>query len=166
MGNKQNFTPEEWIQVVESVMLSGIAVSAADPSGLWGTLKEGFASSSALKAAKVDANSNELILAAVAEFETSQGRSDIQQALRERFAGAHPAECVERSLTGLKNVSTILDAKAPDDAAAFKAWLCTISQKVAAASVEGAFLGFGGQRVSDAEKATLADIAKSLGTTA
>jgi len=68
MGNKQNFTPEEWIQVVESVMLSGIAVSAADPSGLWGTLKEGFASSSALKAAKVDANSNKLILAAVAEF--------------------------------------------------------------------------------------------------
>ena len=166
MGNKQNFTPEEWIQVVESVMLSGIAVSAADPSGLWGTLKEGFASSSALKAAKVDANSNELILAAVAEFETSQGRSDIQQARRERFAGAHPAECVERSLTGLKKVSTILDAKAPDDAVAFKAWLCTISQKVAAASVEGAFLGFGGQRVSDAEKATLADIAKSLGTTA
>jgi hypothetical protein len=44
-------------------------------------------------------------------------------ALRERFAGAHPAECVERSLTGLKKVSTILDAKAPDDAAAFKAWL-------------------------------------------
>src|SRR6476620_12396031 len=105
MGNKQNFTPEEWIQVVESVMLSGIAVSAADPSGLWGTLNEGFASSSALKAAKVDANSNELILAAVAEFER-QGRSDIQQALRERFAGAHPAECVERSLTGLKKLST------------------------------------------------------------
>ena len=43
MGNKQNFTPEEWSQVVESVMLSGIAVSAADPSGLWGTLEEGFA---------------------------------------------------------------------------------------------------------------------------
>ena len=97
MGNKQNFTPEEWIQVVESVMLSGIAVSAADPSGLWGTLKEGFASSSALKAAKVDTSSNELIRAAVAEFETSQGRSEIQLALRERFAGAHPADCVERS---------------------------------------------------------------------
>lgn len=102
----------------------------------------------------------------MAEFETSQGRLEIQRALRERFAGAHPAECVERSLDGLKKVSTILDAKAPGDAAAFKAWLCAISQKVAAASVEGAFLGFGGQRVSDAEKATLADIAKSLGTTA
>lgn len=166
MVNKQNFTPEEWRQIVESVMLSGIAVSAADPSGLWGTLKEGVASSSALREAQLDAKSNELILAAVAEFETSQGRLEIQRALRERFAGAHPAECVERSLDGLKKVSTILDAKAPGDAAAFKAWLCAISQKVAAASVEGAFLGFGGQRVSDAEKATLADIAKSLGTTA
>jgi hypothetical protein len=166
MANKQNFTPEEWRQIVESVMLSGIAVSAADPSGLWGTLKEGIASGSALSEAKLDSKSNELILAAVAEFETSQGRSDIQQALRERFVGAHPAECVERSLDGLKKVSVILAAKAPGDAAAFKAWLCAISQKVAAASVEGAFLGFGGQRISDAEKATLADIAKSLGPTA
>jgi hypothetical protein len=113
MGIKQNFTPEEWRQVVESVMLSGIAVSAADPSGLWGMLKEGFASSSALKAAKVDANSNELIRAA-------------PSLKRRREAGAHPTDCVERSLT---------DAKAPDGAAAFKAWLCTISQKVAAASV-------------------------------
>jgi hypothetical protein len=34
---------------------------------------------------------------------------------------------------------------------------------VADASAEGAFLGFGGQRVSEAEKATLDDIAKSLG---
>jgi hypothetical protein len=32
--------------------------------------------------------------------------------------------------------------------------------------VEGAFLGLGGVRVSDAEKATLADIAKALGATA
>ena len=87
MGNKQNFTPEEWIQVVESVMLSGIAVSAADPSGVWGTLKEGFASSSALKAAKVDANSNELILAAVAEFETSHGGPTFNK----RFGSALPA---------------------------------------------------------------------------
>jgi hypothetical protein len=39
-----------------------------------------------------------------------------------------------------------------------------ISQKVAEADVEGAFLGFGGVRVSDAETATLRDISKALGT--
>ena len=165
MANKQDFTPEEWTQVLESILLVGIAVSAADPIGLWGTLKEASASSSALTAAKRDPKSNELIKAALTDFETSQGRSAIQKALRERFAGAQPADCAQRSLLGLKQVSAILDAKAPGDAGAFKAWLRAISQKVAEASVEGAFLGFGGQRISEAEKATLSDIARNLGTT-
>jgi hypothetical protein len=166
MANKQNFTPEEWNQVLEAIMLCGIAVSAADPSGLWGTLKEAFAGSSALSASKRDPGSNELVKAAVADFETPQGRSAVQQALRKRCANAEPAELVQRSLACLRDVSKILDAKAPGDAAAFKAWLQDLSRKVADASVEGSFLGFGGQRVSEAEKATLDDIAESLGVTA
>ena len=73
-------------------------------------------------------------------------------------------DCVQRTLAALGEVAAILDAKTPGDAAAFKAWLSEISQKVAEASVDGAFLGFGGARISDAEKATLGDIAKALGT--
>lgn len=166
MANKQDFTPDEWTKVLQCPMLVGIAVSAADPSGLWGTLKEAAASSSAIAAAKLDVGSNELIKAVITDIETSEGRSVVQEALRDCFAGAEPAHCVQRSLAALREVSTILDAKAPDDAVAFKAWLRGISRKVAEASVEGAFLGFGGVRVSDAEKATLGDIAKALGTTA
>ena len=45
----------------------------------------------------------------------------------------------------------------------FKAWLSDISREVAEASMEGSFLGFGAMKVSDAERATLADIAESLG---
>jgi hypothetical protein len=87
--------------------------------------------------------------------------------LRKSFADVTaPADCVQRSLDNLREVSAIVDAKAPGDAAAFKVWLCNISRQVAEASVEGSFLGFGGVRVSDAEKATLGDIAKALGTTA
>ena len=48
MANKQSFTPEEWTKILESTMLAGMAVSAAETSGLWGLMKEGFASSSAL----------------------------------------------------------------------------------------------------------------------
>ena len=40
MANKNDLTPEEWTKVLESIMVAGMAVSAADPSGLWGTLKE------------------------------------------------------------------------------------------------------------------------------
>jgi len=163
MANKQSFTPEEWTKVLESMMLAGMAVSAAEPSGWWGTIKEAFASRSAIGS---KGQSNELISAVIAELEMAEGRSVIQEALRKRVAGAQPAEVVQRSLDTLREVSAILDAKAPDEAAAFKAWLGGISQKVAEASMEGGFLGFGGVRVSDAEKATLADIAKALGTTA
>lgn len=164
MANKQSFTPEEWTKVLEGTMVAGMAVSAADPSGLWGTLKEAFASRSALDAVKLDSGSNELVKAVIVDFETAEGRSAIQEALRKHFVGAKPSEFVQRSLDNLREVSAIVDTKAPGDAAAFKAWLCGISQKVAEAAMEGGFLGLGGVRVSDAEKATLADIAKALGT--
>ena len=39
MANKQSFTPEEWTKILESTMLAGMAVSAADPSGVWGLVK-------------------------------------------------------------------------------------------------------------------------------
>jgi hypothetical protein len=58
----------------------------------------------------------------------------------------------------------LLDAKAPQDAAAFKTWLRDIAQKAAEAANEGGFLGFGGIAVSDAEKATLAEISTALNT--
>lgn len=166
MSNKQNFKPDEWTKILEGTMLAGMAVTAAEPSGLWGALKEAFASSSALAAAKSNAGSNELVKSVVADFETKEGRSAVQEALRQHLAGAKPAEAVQRSLANLREVSAILDAKAPQDAAAFKTWLRAISQNVAEASSEGGFLGFGGVKVSDAEKATLADISKALGTSA
>jgi len=164
MANKQNFTPEEWTRLLESPMTAGIAVSAAEPSGLWGTLKEAFAGSSALASAKMNPDANELVKAVVTDFEAAEGRSAIQKALQTRFADSQPHDCVDRSLANLREVSAILAAKAPGDATAFKAWLREISQKVAEAADEGGFMGFGGVKVSDAEKATLADIAKALGT--
>lgn len=166
MANKQNFTPEEWTKVLQSTMLVGIAVSAADPSGLWGTLKEAATASSAVIAAKSNAESNELIKAVASAFETPRARSDVQRASTDCFSAAHPTDCVQRSLENLREVSKILDAKAPADAAVFKTWLRGISQKVAEAASEGSFLGFGGVRISDTEKATLDDIARALGTTA
>ena len=166
MANKQNFNPDEWSKILQSTMLAGIAITAAEPSGLWGALKEAFASSSALAAAKSNTSSSELIKAVVSDFETKEGRASIQEALRQHLAGAKPADAVQRSLANLRDVSAILDAKAPQDAAGFKTWLRAISQNVADASSEGGFLGIGGVKVSEAEKATLAEISKALGTTA
>jgi hypothetical protein len=36
MVDKSSFTKEEWTLLLESPMIAGIAITAADPSGLWG----------------------------------------------------------------------------------------------------------------------------------
>jgi membrane-bound lytic murein transglycosylase B len=166
MANKQTFSPEEWNKVMESVALSGMAVTAADPSGLIGLVQDSFASATSLMKAKSDPKANELIKAVVAEFETSEGRSAIRDALKKRFADAKPADVSQRSIAALREVSALLDSKAPQDSASFKQLLSTISSNVADAAKEGSVLGFGGQKVSDVEKATLSDIAKVLGVAA
>jgi hypothetical protein len=166
MANKQSFTPEEWSKIMESAALSGMAVTAADPSGVIGLLQESFASAGTLIKAKEGPGSNELIKSVVAEFETSEGRTLVNNALKARFAGAKPADVRQRSLDALREVSSLLDAKAPGDTIGFKELLGTISSKVADAAREGSFLGFGGEKVSDAEKATLSDVKKALGTAA
>lgn len=102
----------------------------------------------------------------VAEFETSEGRTQIREASKARLSGASQADVSQRAVAALHEVSELLDAKAPSEAAAFKTWLHTMSSKVAEASAEGGILGFGGEKVSAKEKATLSDIDKALGIAA
>lgn len=166
MASKSDFTPAEWTTLLESVMMAGIAVTAADPSGLWGTLKESIASAQAVMSAAHDARANELIKAVASEFETGDGRATTREALRAQLSGKKPAEITVAALEVLRQAAAILDAKSPSNANAFKAWLRHIAQAVAEASTEGGFLGFGGVPVSEAEKATLAQISANLGVAA
>jgi hypothetical protein len=80
----------------------------------------------------------------------------------EARAGTKPAEIKAKCIETLRQVGMLLDAKAPADSSAFKGWLRQISQHVAEAATEGGFLGIGGVPVSEAEKATLAEISSAL----
>jgi hypothetical protein len=162
MADKSNFTPDEWKLILESVTMAGIAVSAADPSGLWGLLKESFAEGTALMTAKTDPTTKPLIKAVVADFETSQGRGIARDGLKEKLAGLKPAEITAKCIETLAQAGMLVDAKAPDDAEAFKDWLREISQHVAEAAREGGLFGSGSAPVSDKEKATLQEISSAL----
>jgi hypothetical protein len=162
MANKASFTPDEWVLLLESPMMAGMAVSAAEPSGLFGMLKESFATGKLLVQAKSDATANELVKAVAADYETAEGRKAASEGLKAKLGGGQSADIKAKALDALRQVTALLAAKAPGDAAAYKAWLTHISQNVAEASKEGGFLGFGGVQVSDAEKATLAEIATAL----
>jgi hypothetical protein len=163
MATKANFTPDEWKSLLQSPLLVGIAVSAADPSGLIGMLKESMASARALVEAKADPNADELVKAVAGDFQTSEGRSLAQDGLKTIFAGSKPADIAAKTVDALRALSALLDAKAPADAAAYKTWLSHIANAVAQAAAEGGFLGFGGAQVSEAEKASVAQIATALG---
>lgn len=162
MADKTSFTPEEWVQLLEAPMLAGMAVSAAEPSGLFGMLKESFATGKLLVQAKSDAGANALVRAVAADYQTAEGRKAASEGLKAKLAGGGPSEIKGRALETLRQVAALVTAKAPADAPAFKAWLEHIAENAAEASSEGGFLGFGGVQVSEAEKATLTEIAAAL----
>jgi hypothetical protein len=123
MATKATFSSDEWKMIMGSPMLAGMAVSLAEPSGIWGMMKEGMASGSALLNAKRDAGANELAKALVADMETSDGRSVARDGLKSELTGKSLAEIKQQVMTSLTRVGQILDTKAPEDATAFKAWL-------------------------------------------
>jgi hypothetical protein len=162
MTNKASFTPEEWHRIVASPMVVSMAVTASDPSGLWGLLKEGMAGGWAMLEARRDAQSNELVKAVADDFATAETREATRSALQAKFQVKEIGEIRTKAIEELRSVAALLDAKAGPDAGAFKNWLREIAQKAAEAATEGGFMGFGGVTVSDAEKATLAEIAAAL----
>jgi hypothetical protein len=101
--------------------------------------------------------------AVAADMETSEGRSIARDELKADLTGKSPTELKQEVIDKLARIGQILNAKAPGEAPAFKTWLKHVAERVAEAASEGGFLGFGGVKVSDAEKATIAEVAKALG---
>ncbi|WP_445503871.1 hypothetical protein [Microvirga sp. G4-2] len=166
MASKSSFTPEEWSRLVASPVVASMAITAADPGGLWSLLQESMSSGWALLEAKQDAQANPLVKAVADDIANADTREAVRHSFQAQFKGSQFSDIKRKAIDELTAISSLLDAKAPDDAAAFKSWLWSVARKSAEAGKEGGFLGFGGVAVSDAEKATLADIAAALGNPA
>src|SRR6201999_2097499 len=147
MTDKSNFTKDEWALLLRGPMNAGMAITAAEPSGLFGLLKESFAGGTALVQAATAPNANPLVKAVVTDFQTSDGRAAAHDGLKAELANAKPAEIKTKTIDSLRQVATVLAAKAPGDADAFKGWLRQISQKTAEAASEGGGLFGGGVQV-------------------
>jgi hypothetical protein len=90
--DKTSFTPDEWKILLEGVTMAGLAVTAAEPSGLFGLIKESFAAGTELVSAKMDAAANPLVKAIVADFETPEGRNTAREGVSEQIKGKKAAE--------------------------------------------------------------------------
>jgi hypothetical protein len=164
VANKTSFTTEEWNALCDAPQIVALAVAFSGASGITGTIKEVFASSKAIvEGMKSD---SELIRSICAREEVQAAerelRGSIQQIKAEDFAGSQQklaALAVERVGAAL----AALHAKAPADVAAYKGFVKSLGERVAQASKEGGFLGFGGERVSAGEREMLAKLETALG---
>jgi hypothetical protein len=125
-------------------------------------VKESAAVAGAIGRAKAEGG-DALIGEIVAAYETAEGREMARGVLRTEAGSRKPAEVVDTAVGELRQVSALVGEKAPGSAAAFREWLKGIAARVAEAGTEGGFLGFGGEKVSAAERATLERLGSALG---
>jgi hypothetical protein len=155
---KADYTAEEWELLTRAPAMVGMAIVAASPSGPVGVVKEMAAIGRALGEASQLDETNTLISAIVADFKAGHRPAGLTEQVQ------NVEEIKASALQTCRDVVTLLTRKAPaPEAEGFKRWLMTAAQRVAEAAKEGGFLGIGGVRVSEAEQATLAEMAEALG---
>ena len=168
-----NLTDDE-LQLLAALPQSiGSAVAFAGRSGLFGTGKEMFASGQALMAGVKDYPGNELIQAIVPDPNAADKSAELEQARKTRdwamarmkAKGITSAEkLTAQTLQDAREAAQLLDTKVdPAQAAQYRQWALGVADKVAMASTEGGFLGFGGTRLSDDEKKIIAELRTALG---
>jgi hypothetical protein len=152
MVMKENFTAEEWTNLVSLPYAVSMAVIAADPNvmGIWSETKTMMQAPPALAAASGSA------LAGLATAEAQPKLKDLikeqQHLWKQDMAGYRT-----KVIASCKAAAVALAKVPADEGVSYKKWLLAIAQKVAEASKEH------GGSVSDPEKAALAELSVALG---
>ncbi len=104
MADKTSFTKDEWALLLRSPMNAGMAIKAAEPSGLFGLLKESFAGGAALAQAATDPNTNPLIKAVVSDFQTTAA-SPLRSRPKRSTRCGRSRQCLQRKLPATPRLS-------------------------------------------------------------
>jgi hypothetical protein len=163
MAKQDTFTADEWtsLRLAPSLIAGGVA--ASDPSGLFASIKEAAAGARGMAEA-YQANGNLELFAALAADRSMPGMPDPKTLAGEGSREQQMQNFKTAVLERVKSASELVARKAsPEEASAYRKMLVDVAQKAAEASTEGGFLGFGGVRVSDKEKAFLTEVGKAAG---
>lgn len=162
MAVKSDFTDAEWRILRDAPHMVVIAVAAVGASGLVGSFKEAVAPAGAM----IDAikGSNDLLRDLCNKDEMKAAVDEIKsEAKAENFENIK-VYFAEASKKHVKEAIAILNAKGnADDVKAYSDFLVNLADRVANAASEGGFLGFGGERVSEPERALIAELGEALG---
>jgi hypothetical protein len=163
MARQDTFTGEEWalLRLAPALVAGGLA--AADPSGLFSSIKEAGAGARGVTEA-YKANSGLELFSALAADRSFPGMPDAKTLLGEGSRDQQMQNLKNAVLDRVKSAVSLVSGKgSPAEAEAYKNMLVSVAQQAANASKEGGFLGFGGVRVSDKEQAFITEVSKAAG---
>jgi len=163
MTDRNAFTTDEWTLLRVTPSFVAVGVVAADASGLFASLKETLAGANEVGAA-LDANSDLELFRALAADRSTPAVPDVERLLGD---GSKDVQLQNFKTAALERVSAtvgILNRKAtPTEADAYRRLLARVAQRAADAAKEGGFLGIGGVRVSDKERAFIDLVSNAAG---
>lgn len=148
MTGKADFSAEEWDLLLQAPPNAGMVVITADRGG---SIRETFSIAKFYAEAKEASGDSELlneVVSAKPEADTSRYDS--------------PGELKEACLKSLRDVVKLLDEKATrEELEDYKKFVLILADRAANARKEG-FMGMRGERVSDAEREAIGEIAAAL----
>ncbi len=152
MSARSDFTPEQWRALCNAPQLVAIATAAAGNSGLFGSVSEGMAMASSM--AEAVRGDHPLLKEVFGKDDIRASQDEIRAMVKgvadKATLNAKLQDAAASALTAA--VAALTSKGATADADAYRRMLGGIAEKIANASKEGSFLGFGGERVSEGER--------------
>ena len=171
---KDQFSEDDWFLISTVPTMVGAAMAGAGKSGIVGTAKEAMASMKSLVAGKSDYPDNEIINGILVKAENFSDAKAKVGAYREKAMAQFkeqgiksPEEFNAYMLDNAgKAVALVKEKRGEKEAGEYQTWCIDVAKKVAEAASEGGFMGFGGEQVSDGERALMAELKKVFTTMA
>jgi hypothetical protein len=150
MTSKNDFSQDEWAQIVRAPFVVALAVSLSDPGG---PIEAGKEQMAAIRGAMNPPSRESLLVDVALDVQAmTQQREHPLKGYRPS-GGGDPREALLKELQATR---ALLRAKmTPAEATAFSGWVVDIAQAAADAAKEGGFMGIGATRVSDREQSML-----------
>jgi hypothetical protein len=163
MTDKTSFSAEEWAGLLQTAGAVSMYIITASPA-VGDSMKESFALAQNLSDPKAKESAGGLLKAVLDEFKDPSSAKAAQPNVDGAKDMAGLRTMIMENIT--KNVA-LIDAKAEaNEAKDFKMWLYKVANDTAQAAKEGDFMGIGGEKVNQAEKDALTQLATVLGVQA
>jgi hypothetical protein len=167
MSSKTDFSSSEWETLRDAPHYVVLAVAGAGASGLIGSIAEAIAPSSAFVEAGKGVN---LLLQDICDKEQIKASIQaIKEALQGMGEGGHDFSVIQSTVRKMAieksriAIDLLRQKGFSEDVVVYRDFLLNLGDKVANAAKEGSFLGFGGERVSEAERQLMAELAQAVG---